>query len=134
MISTKQLQQTNDSLHLEQLRKRFELWRKSQKPRTRIPERLWDSAVRVAGQCGLHRTAKALHLEYYALKKRLDGVNVTRESSPSFIELRPPACESISECIVELENRDGGKMRIHLKGAIMPDLNALSGMFWRNER
>jgi hypothetical protein len=134
MTFTKRLKQTNDSFHLEHLRKRFDFWRRSRKPRMRIPDKLWDSAVQVAGQCGLHRTAKTLHLDYYTLKKRLDGIHVTRESSPSFIELRPPVREPVSECLIELEKRNGAKMRIHIKGNGTPDLNAIGTMFWRDRR
>jgi hypothetical protein len=113
MISAKQPRSANTNIQIDHLRKRFELWRQAHKPPTRIPGRLWDSAVHVAAQCGLHRTARTLHLDYYALKKRLDGGKVTRGPSPSFIELRPPTCDSISECLIELEHRSGAKMRIH---------------------
>jgi hypothetical protein len=134
MISAKQPQSANNNIQIDHLRKRFELWRQAYKPRTRIPGRLWDSAVHVAAQCGLHRTARTLHLDYYALKKRLDGGKVTRGPSPSFIELRPPTGDSISECLIELGHRSGAKMRIHIKGMGMPELDALGSMFWRDKR
>jgi hypothetical protein len=131
MISKKPATFSNGKTPIDQLQKRFELWRQRHKPRTRIPERLWDSAVHVAAQYGLNRTAKVLHLDYYCLKKRLNGGNVTKEPLPSFIELPPPICGSIPECMVELENQNGAKMRIHFKGGQIPDLGALSSMFWR---
>ena len=124
----------NDKPTIDQLQKRFELWRQSHKPRSRIPESLWDSAVHAVSKYGLHRTAKALHLDYYTLKKRLEGGNVAKDPSPSFIELRPPVREPVSECLIELENRNGAKMRIHIKGNGTPDLNAIGTMFWRDRR
>ncbi len=65
---------------LEGVRRRFERWRRTRKVRSRIPEPLWASAVKMAGTYGIHRTAKALRLNYYALKKRVteEGVAVHR--------------------------------------------------------
>jgi len=57
---------------LEGLRRRFERWRQTRKVRSRIPEPLWASAVKVAGTYGIHRTAKALRVDYYALKKPVE--------------------------------------------------------------
>jgi len=34
------------------------------------------------------------------------------------------------ECIIELENPRGAKMRIHLQGAVAPDMATLSRSFW----
>jgi hypothetical protein len=133
MRSAKSFPSTNRSKQLDDLRKRFDVWRRSNKPRTRIPIRLWNAAVQVAGQCGLHRVAKALHLDYYALKKRLDASGGVQTTIP-FIELNPGVSGTAPECIVELETRNGAKMRIHLKGMGTPDLNALSDLFWRNRR
>ena len=33
--------------------------------------RLWAAAVKLADKYGIHRTAKALQVDYYALKKRI---------------------------------------------------------------
>jgi hypothetical protein len=134
MKSTKRFQSSDSSKPIDHLRKRFDAWRKYRKPRTRIPKRLWESAVQVAGECGLNRTAKTLHLDYYALKKRLDACSAGRGPAPSFIELSPAATGSTPECVIELENRNGAKMRIHIKGMGTPDLNALSSAFWRGKR
>jgi hypothetical protein len=117
---------------IDHLQKRFDVWRKFHKPGARIPDRLWDAAVKVAQQHSLHRTAKALHLDYYSLKKRLGAAGVRQEPVPSFIELHPPEPEGIPECVIELETQNGSKMRIHTKGMAAPDLNALSSSFWRS--
>ena len=129
MISAKQAPSIN-SREIDLLRKRLEAWRKSHRPRARIPDRLWNSAVRVAGHCGLNRTAKALRLDYYDLKKRLDAASLNQGKIPSFVELSPIVSRQAPECIIECENRSGAKMRIHLKGMGSPDLNILS-TFWR---
>jgi hypothetical protein len=134
MISTKQSRSSAANKQIDKLRKRLEAWRTSRKPRSRIPGRLWNSAVRAAGHYGLNKTAKALHLDYYALKKRVDAVAAAQGTASSFIELNPPALSATPECLVELESRSGEKMRIHLKGMVLPDLSAFSGMFWKTKR
>jgi hypothetical protein len=130
MISTKPFTVTNSN-QIDRLRKRFDTWRKSHIRRTRIPGQLWDSAVRVARECGVCRTARTLHLDYYALKKRIAGAGITQGTLPSFIELRPAAASSSPECVIELEVQNGAKMRISIRGMGMPDLKSLSDTFWR---
>jgi hypothetical protein len=61
------------SLALEKVCQRFAKWRQDRAPRARIPERLWTAAVARARASGLNRTARALHLDYYSLKKRLEA-------------------------------------------------------------
>ena len=54
---------------LEGVRGRFERWRQTRKVGTRIPEALWAAAVKMAGTYGVHRTAKTLRVNYYALNR-----------------------------------------------------------------
>lgn len=119
---------------LEGMRRRFDRWRRTRKGRSRIPEMLWTSAVKAAGKYGLHRTAQVLRLDYYALKKRVETVGSGSMSDggtvATFVELAPPASGGSCECILELEDPSGAKMRIHLKGVDVPDLAALSRSFW----
>jgi hypothetical protein len=134
MISAKQSQSPIINDQIERARQHLEAWRKSHKPRSRLPRKLWNSAVRVAGQCGLNKTAKALRLDYYDLKKRLDATAVRNEPAPSFVELVPATPSPFPECSIELEARSGEKMRVHLKGMALPDLTTLGSMFWRTKR
>jgi hypothetical protein len=135
------------------LRQRFEDWRRTHEPRSRIPTSLWGSAVKMAGVYGLNRTARALRLDYYALKKRVeretlvkDGTTLVSDSRDAiaaaklkpevvtpFLELVPPLSAGVSECLLELENAAGAKMRVHLKGVTSPDLAALSQSFWNSQ-
>jgi hypothetical protein len=57
---------------VERVRQRFERWRRRRKKRSRIPEQLWRAAVAVAASYGVNPTARALGLDYYELKKRLE--------------------------------------------------------------
>jgi hypothetical protein len=123
---------------LEGLRRRFELWRGTHKGRSRIPEAIWGSAVKMAGAYGLHRTAKALRLDYYALKKRVEreGSGVAdrpRKDVAAFVELTPHPFVGACECVMELESAAGAKMRVHLKGVASPDLVALGQSFWDSQ-
>ncbi len=100
---------------LARARDRLTAWRRTRKPRSRIPQRLWELAVKLAAKHGLHRTARTLKLDYYSLKKRAEAVEPGRdESDTAFIEL-PSAQASVQECVIELE--DGAvSLRVHLKG------------------
>ena len=142
---------------LEAGRRRFEQWRRTRQGHSRIPERLWTSAVRLAGAYGLCKTARTLGLDYNALKKRIHAADpheqtvvgqkmvsaktarqvvtgqpltVGPASAMAFVELVPSGPTCSSECIVELEDLRGAKMRIQVKGAGVPDLAALSRSFW----
>ena len=57
---------------LERIRQRFERWRETREGRPRIPESLWSQAARAARQFGVHRTCRALRLDYLVLKRRVD--------------------------------------------------------------
>jgi hypothetical protein len=121
---------------LETLRRRFERWRQTHRPRSRIPDALWARAAQMAGVYGLHRTAQALRLEYYALKRRAGQSSVAlprkrgTQAATAFVEW--PAAVPIApcECVLELENGNGAKMRVSVKAATTPDLAALSRSFW----
>lgn len=46
-------------------------WRSTVPRRTRVPEELWLRAVELAGTAGVAKVARALRLDYTALKQRL---------------------------------------------------------------
>lgn len=124
---------------LEGVRRRIERWRQTRKVRSPIPDALWTAAVRMVNVYGMNRTARALRLNYYGLKKRVErqavaaaGVSETRGSAP-FVELAPFTSAGCCECLLELENVGGAKMRIPLKGIAMPDLAALGQSFWNRQ-
>lgn len=117
---------------MEELRQQFENWRSTHSRPSRIPETLWASAVESAKQHGVYRTAQALRLDYTRLKARVGNqtTGATTKSSPTFVELFSPTASSLPECIVELENARGKKMRIHLRGLAVPDVALWSRIFW----
>lgn len=118
---------------------RFAKWRLMRERGTRIPDALWKLAVRLATVHGVCRTSSVLHLDYYSLKRRLDADGSPpappRDSDEAmgFVELPPSTLPASRECVMELENTRGAKMRVHLRGADVPDLAALSRSFWDSE-
>ena len=121
---------------LEEVRQRFEQWRQARTVRTRIPKPLWAAAVEMAKKYGIHRTAKTLRVDYSRLKKRVGQEAASSAAAPcegstaAFLELAAPLASRPGECILELEDGYGAKMRVHLKGVETPDLVALSQSFW----
>jgi hypothetical protein len=133
---------------LERAQQRFERWRQTRKIPSRIPGPLWALAARIASVCGISRTAKALRVNYRILKQRVDHDVAARSgleksaaeprrpsldgarSVPGFLELAPPMPVGSCQCILELEDNAGAKMRVSLQSAETPDLAALSRSFW----
>lgn len=117
----------------------FATWRRTRPSRSRIPAPLWASAVEVAREHGVHATARRLRLDYYSLKQRVAaaggaGAPAGRPAPPAFVEVvatgRGPAAGS--ECVIDLADARGTTLRIALKSPALPDLAALSQVFWRS--
>ena len=114
--------------------RRFQHWRKGHKARLPIPEALWASAVEVAREHGVFRTAKVLRLEYGKLKRMAEAApaSVRPGTAPAtFWELVPPQAVGLSECLLEMEG-PRGKMRIQWKGTTAPDLAGLRRALWES--
>jgi hypothetical protein len=112
------------------LRARFEEWRAVRTTR-RIPESLWERAVELARELGVHRTARALRLNYHSLAERaaelsMASARATVEDPPAFVEL-PVIAEAQGSA--ELESPDGARLRLEWRGAC-PDLAALCASFF----
>ena len=121
--------------HLDHACREFAAWRQRRRGRAPIPPRLWALAVEHARAAGVHFTARRLRLNYYALKQRVEGEAPQAGGAravPAFVEVltsaRPPA--GGHECVVDLADARGATMRIVLKSPALPDLAALSQVFW----
>ena len=117
---------------LARARSQFQAWRERRTGR-RLPQHLWDLAVRLVCRHGVSRTAAALGLDYYSLKKRVESA--AREpvsSSPAFVELPPPVVLS-RQCQFELDNGTGATLRLHLVGYDAADVATLARSFWNAE-
>ena len=113
--------------------RKIEHWRQRHRPRTPIPEELWREAAELASAHGINRIARALRLDYYSLKERAAAAARSGVRPPEFVELLPGGLPtsppSRPECLIEVEDPDGAKLRIHLQGGALPDVAALTRGF-----
>jgi hypothetical protein len=117
---------------LARARSQFQAWRGRQTGR-RIPQHLWDLAVRLVNRHGVSRTAAVLGLDYYSLKKRFESVaREPASGSPPFVELPAPVVLT-RQCQFELDNGTGATLRLHLVGYDAADVATLARSFWNAE-
>lgn len=118
---------------LAQGRNQFQAWRASRKRGRRIPQTLWTLAVRLVKTHGLSRTAMALGLDYYRLKKQAEKTADQPQSiSTEFVELPSPVVVG-KQGVFELDNGTGARMCVQLLGYDAVDVVALLRNFWRAE-
>ena len=126
--------QFSSSPPLEEVQKQFESWRKTRRHRSPIPEDLWQAAISLCEDQSVYEISKALHLSYTKLKERVSASkapDVPESSShPDFIELDFGKPVSPLEYAIEMEGKNGAKMRIQIKGGIGFDLMGLVDSFW----
>jgi hypothetical protein len=122
---------------LAQLKERFAAWRAVRKLGMRIPPELWAAAVEMVAVHGACRVAGDLTLDYDMLKQRvaMAGGKVTAtELAPRFVELfapagAMPAQSAQPQCVVEMANARGARMRVELNGHGLGSLSALCNAF-----
>ena len=118
------------------LQRQLDQFRSTQPHRTKLPETLWQAAVELAREHGLHPVAQPLRLDYMGLKRRLEGVPVARKkaTTPAFVELIAAHPAAVAECVIEFESRLGSKLRIQWKGSAAPDWASLLRAWREAER
>jgi len=125
---------------LAALGRRLAAWRRAHGGRgRRLPEEIWDDAVRLAREGDLGAVARALRLRPEALARRVrstgGGPATRREARPSFVEVRPlPVSGPAGACQVELIAADGARVRVQLHDPAAVDLVALAGGLLRAAR
>lgn len=121
---------------IQQLKRELDQFRSTHPLRTKLPESLWQAAVELARQQGVHAVSHPLRLDYTGLKKRLGGDPSLRKKAPkpTFVELIAPPPATLEECIIEFEFSRGGKMRIQWKAAAPPDWASLMRAWREGER
>ena len=115
-------------LSIERVRRRLERWRRTRAhPRAPIPKNIWAGAVALARQHGLYQTARALPINYGALKQHLEAADQTgsSEARSGFVELRPTNPPASGDAVIEVEGpRTTVRLRLH--GVGFSDLARLS--------
>ena len=105
-------------------------WRQRHRRGARIPEGVWREAAKLASVHGINRIARALRLDYYSLKKHSAATARSGIRTPEFVELLPGGLPvPRPECLIEVEEPGGAKLRIHLQGGELPDVAALTRGF-----
>jgi hypothetical protein len=108
----------------------FRAWR-ARRTGGRIPPPLWMLAVRLVQRYGVSRTATALRLDYYSLKRRAEApAPKPPTGGPAFVELPSPVGK---QGVFELDNGAGATLRVHLVGYDAADVEALTRRFWNAE-
>lgn len=145
MAKGEQAQSLGESL--EQIERRFKQWRQTRRRGEHIPAPLWAAAVSLGRVYGPQRVAQALGIDPQRLMRRLaptgpagrTGVvtpvspNVATMHDPQFVEcVAAPAAGTAGahECVVELQNVRGAKMRVELSGRALHSLAGLCSAFW----
>jgi hypothetical protein len=118
---------------LSEVKEQFKTWRKTRISPRPIPKKLWEAAVDLTARHSISQIAKELVVDYSTLKKRaaVKKKDTAAKMSPAdFIEvnLEPPI--TVSECIVEMQDISGAKMRMHFRGKTDFDLLELAKAFW----
>ena len=132
--TTKSAEDVGHGGGLEQVKERFALWRQGRKRGERISNALWAAAVSLAEQHGIQRTAQELRVSCDVLNKHIArnvGPTRTAKAVPQFVELfAQPVLNAApsAECMVEMENGRGGKMRVELNN--INGLIDLASAFW----
>lgn len=116
---------------IEEVRQRFEQWRESRKQRSPIPEGLWEGAVDLCADHSIYKISRSLRLDYNALKRRIHyshpkSLPVT---SSAFVELDLKSSQPETECLVEMEDKGGTKMKLYIKGGLCLDPLELMKVF-----
>ena len=109
---------------------RFDAWREERTTRG-FPPGLWRLAVGLAGRHGVSATARALRLDYYTLARRVRPAGASRPAAPAFVEIVPGQRAGSCECVVEIENGEGARMRVRLAGGGVGEVVALERAFLR---
>jgi hypothetical protein len=131
---------TTSASALEEVKQQFKIWRKTKTGRERIPASLWQAAAEVfeIGDHSLHRISKTLHLNQTALKQYVlqqcpRAIKAEHEATPSFIAFELDSSLPVSECVIEMEDTTGAKMRMCLRGNTDPNILEICKSFWRQQ-
>jgi len=135
---------------LDRLRERFEAWRGRRDRERRIPPALWRAAVKLARAHGISAVSRAVRVDYYSLKRRLEadrrptradngahGSARGRSAGPGdgrFVELPVPVMPGVPPCVLELEDRRGGRLRLEVHGLDVDDAAKLVQSVWNRRR
>ena len=105
---------------LEALRGQIQDWRERRKVPGPMPGELWEAAVALAKEFGVCRMARALTLDYTALRKRAEKVPEGGLVKPTFVHLPMAVAPELAPspapgAMIEISTPDGARLHIHLE-------------------
>lgn len=121
---------------IPQLQAQLEEFRATRPRRTKLPESLWRSAVKLARRHGVYAVAHPLRLDYSKLRKQVNGSSAPqrRKRQARFVELMGAAPARVDEYLIEFESPRGPKMRIQWNASRPLDWGALLRAWRRVQR
>jgi hypothetical protein len=126
---------------MKRVGRQLEQWRRRRDRGRRIPEPLWKAVVELARKHGVSRTACALRLDYYSIKRRLEAApppgRTTGSGSGSggrFIELPLRGMPAPPACVLEVEDGRGARLRLELHGHGAGELADVVRSVWNERR
>jgi len=125
---------------LSEVRRQLRAWRDVHGGRgRRLPDGVWDAAVRLAREGDPGAVARGLRLNAESLSRRMaaggDAGPAARPRRPAFVEVAPVAEPALGGgCRVDLSGADGVRISIHFADVRRVDLAALAGGLMRAGR
>jgi len=113
---------------LEAVREAFEQWRNTRRQRERIPDSLWEAALRLSPTYSTFFISKTLRLNYIELKHRIRARS-SQSSSSEFVELNVEHMFSATQYVLEVRSPAGFEMKIQTGAGFPSQLPQLIGCF-----
>lgn len=124
---------TLSQLSITEVQSRFAHWRTTRERREQIPEDLWSAAVMLCEKYSVTKVSRTLRLHHSSLRDRVLAGKTRQPPVPApaqdFITIDMVQSHT-AECTIELEHRNGNRMRMHFKGQADLNLHAFAESFW----
>jgi hypothetical protein len=115
-------------------------WRSTVPRGSRVPEELWLRAVELVGTHGVAKVARALRLDYTALKRRVTrpaAVAVPTVAAPppaAFVEYQLGVSDAGPGCVLALSDAHGRALRIEWRRGAAAEVAAVARCLWEAAR
>jgi hypothetical protein len=121
---------------LGDVRRRFQSWRKRRARGTKIPPELWKAAADLAREHGVSKTSQELGVDYYSLKRRLDGGarEKVKEHPVEFVDLTRNVLSAGPACAVEVQDSGGFRLRVEFALVEACEVEGLARALWAERR
>ncbi len=117
---------------LTHLQRRFAIWRRKRSRGMHIPADLWQAAIQAARKQGVWQTSEALGLDFDSLTQRLKRSLPAATGSVEFVEIPGKVLSARPGCVLELQDREGLRLRVELSNAAGAE--GLARSLWRERR